>query len=210
MPAAASLDETARGALAAAALLLCAPDERVHAQLQAAGLCRAQPLAVLRQSFYDRFCIPQSGLYLPPFENVFRQRKQVDGLWHFPHARFDSAGTVEAIYSRFGFDRTQLAADPILRAPHLPADHLGFMLAFAGWVLQGATRELTLASALLPPFVAFAAAHLDTWVDAYCDLVQGTEPCGYPAAVGQAVREAVVALRQVPAEPGTTVAIPAI
>lgn len=191
-----SLREAACYALTAATLLLRAPDARIRAQAQAADAASGQPLEALRQSYYDRFCIPQSGLYIPPFEHVFRRREKLGNRWHFPPARFDGGRAVEAVYARFGFLRVRLDADPILRAPHLPGDHLGFMLAFVGWALQGAERD----PAMRPEFVSrleeFLATHFDGWVEAYCGLLQESEPRGYAAAVGGAVSEAVTKLRQ--------------
>lgn len=190
VPADASLCDAARDALAAAALLLRAPDACIRAQLQAAGSTPVPSLAVLRQSFYDRFCIPQSGLYIPPYEHVFRRRERIAGRWHFPPARYGGADEVEAIYARFGFRPTQLDADPILRAPHLPGDHLGFMLAFVGWTLQTADWNPATRRELAKPLAAFIAAHLDRWLEAYGWLLQESEPHGYAAAVGEAVVEA--------------------
>lgn len=198
--------ETARSALAASALLLCAPDERIRAQFRIAGAARDQPLETLRQSFYDRFCIPQSGLYIPPFEHVFRHRERRGGHWHFPPARFGGACAVEAVYARLGFRHTLLYADPMLRAPHLPGDHLGFMLAFVGWVLEGAERNPTAKHELTTCLDEFVATHLDGWVDAYCDLLQETEPHSYPATVGEALHEAIAEVRRAMVESGMTAA----
>lgn len=194
------LPEAARFALAASALLLRPPDERTSALLQAVGAAKEHPLAALRQSFYDRFCIPQSGLYIPPFEHVFRRREKIGSRWHFPPARFDGGAVVEGIYGRFGFRHTELDADPILRAPHLPGDHLGFMLAFVGWVLEGMGRHPDTTPKLAAQIERFIAVHLDGWVEAYGELLQECEPFGYLAAVGQAVNEAVAEVREVVAE----------
>lgn len=192
--------EAARCALAASALLLRAPDERIRAQLQVAGAARDRPLAALRQSFYDRFCLPQSGLYIPPFEHVFRRGEQRDDRWHFPPARFGGAGAVEAVYARLGFRHTLLDSDPILRAPHLPGDHLGFMLAFVGGVLESAEQNPTVKHDLAACLDEFVATHLDGWVDAYCGLLQQSDPDGYPAAVAGAVVEALAEIRRAVAE----------
>lgn len=192
--------EAARCALAASALLLRPPDEIIYAQLQAAGAASGQTLAALRQSFYDRFCIAQSGLYIPPFEHVFRRRVKIGNHWHFPPARFDGGRAVESLYGRFGFRTTELDADPILRAPHLPGDHLGFMLAFAGCLLEAAERSPSYRSVLTAPLASLVATHLDGWVDDYCALLRDSEPDGYPAAVGEAVREAVAEVRKAVAD----------
>lgn len=194
------LCEAARGALAAAALLLRAPDEHIRTQLQAAGTATKQPLAVLRQSFYDRFCIPQSGLYIPPFEHVFRRGEKLGERWHFRPARFGGACGVEAVYARFGFRHTQLDADQILRARHLPGDHLGFMLAFVGWAIEGAEQDAAMRRELAAQLEEFIDTHLDGWVEAYCGLLQESEPYSYAAAVGEAVSEAVTGIRRAVAE----------
>lgn len=191
----------ARLAFTATTLLLRAPDERIRSQLcAAAGTAAVPPLAVLRQSFYDRFCIPQSGLYIPPFEHVFRRRDKAGQRWHFPPARHGAAQEVEAVYARFGFWHTALDADPILSAPHLPGDHLGFMLAFVAWVLQGTEREEAMPTELFMQVKKFIASHLDGWVEDYCELLEASEPHGYPAAVGAAVSEAVAEVRQAVAQ----------
>ncbi|RMD91195.1 MAG: hypothetical protein D6807_00195 [Alphaproteobacteria bacterium] len=177
--------------LAAAALLLNAPDEQVQVQLRAAGAMPEQPLESLRQSFYDRFCIPQSGLYIPPFEHVFRRRQRVGKYWHFPPARFGGGCAVEQVYERFGFEHTRVKADPILSAPHLPGDHLGFMLAFLGWVLRGGVQVKSMPPEIVGDLRTFVAMHINGWAFAYCDLLRESEPDGYAAAVGEAVRDAI-------------------
>lgn len=195
-PADVSLGDAARAALAASALLLRAPDACIRAQLQAAAGTPVPPLAVLQQSFYDRFCIPQSGLYLPPYEHVFRCRTRIAEHWFFPPARYDGANEVEAYYARFGFRHTQLDVDPILRAPHLPGDHLGFMLAFVGGILERAAQDAAVREALLRPIEAFIATHLDSWADDYCCLLKESGSDIYSAAVGEAVSEALMEVRQ--------------
>lgn len=188
--------QAARSALAAGALLLCEPDETVMLQLQAAGHAGGLTLADLRQQFYDRFCIPQSGLYVPPFEHVFRLRSRVENRWHFPPARFDGARDVEALYGLFGFSHTRLDVNPLLRGPHLPGDHLGFMLVFAGWALENGEQYLTREPEAAMQLAGFVDQHLDRWVEAYGELLEDSEPEGYPAAVGHAVVEAVADVRQ--------------
>ncbi|RMF13254.1 MAG: hypothetical protein D6757_08335 [Alphaproteobacteria bacterium] len=195
-------------ALAAAALLLNPPNEQVQAQLRAAGMMSDQPLESLRQSFYDRFCIPQSGLYVPPFEHVFRRREKVGKYWHFPPARFGGGCAVEQVYERYGFEHTRVKADPILSAPHLPGDHLGFMLAFIGWALRGMAEPGSPHPEIVGDLRTFVAMHLKGWAYAYCDLLQESEPDGYAAAVGEAVREAIDEIRACLAGDVGTAAVP--
>lgn len=166
--------------LAAAGLLLQEPDEKLLELLHQAGV--TIPLAEIRQIFYDRLVMPQSATFLPPFEHVFRQGKRVSGIWHFPPARPDGAVAVEQLYARFGFDPTRLDICPLLRSPHIPGDHLGFLLTFAALLLEAGETEL---------LGRFVQRNLDGWVDTWCRLLPLGDDSGYLQQVADAVEEAI-------------------
>jgi Uncharacterized component of anaerobic dehydrogenases len=178
-------EEIADLALTAAGLLLIEPDETLHALLQQAGVTVS--LAEIRQIFYDRLLMPQSATFLPPFEHVFRQGRLVSGIWHFPPARHDGGAAVSEVYARWGFEPTHLDICPLLRLPHVPADHLGFMLTFAGLLLKRPEMNL---------LDHFVHRHLDSWVDEWCELLSLGDGSGYLQQLAIALEEAVRLLRQ--------------
>lgn len=179
------LQETSAQILSAAALLLSEPDLALYRLLQQRGV--AASLTEVRQIFYDRLVIPQSSGFLPPFEHVFRQRRLVSGVWHFPPARPDGAVAVERLYARFGFDPRRLMLCPPLRAPQIPADHLGFLLAFGALLLNLEETEL---------LSRFVQRHLDGWVEDWCRLLPVGNASGYVQQVADAVQEGAGLVRQ--------------
>ncbi len=181
-------EEIASLVLTAAGLLLKEPDEALRQLLQQAGV--AIPITEVRQIFYDRLVMPQSASFLPPFEHVFRQGRLVSGIWHFPPARHDGGAALTTVYTRCGFNPAQLDISPLLRLPHLPGDHLGFMLTFAGYLLIRGEEN---AQALLNRFVR---RHLDNWVDDWCKLLPRSDDSGYLQQLANAVEEAVGLMRQ--------------
>ncbi len=175
---------------AAAALLLRPPDERVRA-LVSAWSGETPSLDGMRQDFYDVLCVPQSGRYVPLYEHVVRQARRVGRMWFFPPARHDGGRLVGGYYLRCGFDRRRLEVHPILAAPHLPGDHLGFMLAFVSWLL-GARQKAGVrdVEAIDRQLRVFVGRHLDDWVET-CSALLEDRGGAYLAAIASATRDAV-------------------
>ncbi len=184
------LTETGQLLLTAGSLLLTEPDEKLCAMLRQVG-CELS-LKQIRQRFYDRLCMPQSGWYLPPYEQVFKKRYRVDNIWHFPAAHYDQAVQVESIYARYAFRHEQLCVHPLLRGVY-PGDHLGFMLVFAGSLLQHPLEDEDW-ERLRPDLYGFAQAHLNDWLEDFCDLLPVGDDSGYLTAVADALREAMTSL----------------
>lgn len=184
------------GQLAATAgsLILNEPGDRLLESLQRAGY-RPESKEETRQQFFDRLAIPQSGLYLPPYEHVFRQGEQVDGIWHFPPARHDGALAVERVYRSLGFRHHEVPASPLLSGANIPGDHIGFMLVFCGLALEGIADGHDNLSNSAPAVQQFVAQHLGEWVDAFCKALPLNGTRGYLAALADAIEEAVALLR---------------
>jgi len=184
---------TATLACTAGTLLLTEPDHRLLRCLLETTDFQVGTLETLRQAFYDRLCMPQSGLYVPPFEHVFRGGRKANGVWHFPPARADGALEVEAIYREQGFRHTTLNVAPLFRSAHLPGDHIGFMLIFLGWMLRSRTGYDTALCSLLGRFVA---RHLDGWIEPFGERLCAGDTTGYLTAVAAAVSESAAELRR--------------
>jgi len=185
--------EVGRLVQTAGSLLLREPDELLCDQLNQAG-CDLS-LHQAQQIFYDRFCIASSPDYRPPYEHAFSRGKFRDGTWHFPPARYDGGASVEAAYRRFGFKPADLAINPMLRAAHLPGDHLGFMLVYAGTVLCSELPVSAEWSAIRLYLGGFVQKHLGDWVDDYCRLLGTGDLTGYSETIAAALAEAVALLR---------------
>lgn len=186
---------------AAAALLLRAPDERTVGLL-AGGPADAEAVAAARQDYWDVLCIPQSGRFVPPYEHVLRNAYRRDQFWFFPPARYDGGDGVASVYAAFGFEPRKLDIEPVWAVAHLPADHIGFMLAFVAWALgalermpageEARVRAQAQAQAELARFVA---GHLGKWTTLYADLL-ADRGGAFLGQVSRAVREAVELARQ--------------
>ncbi len=191
----AEISSTVAAVEAAAALLLRAPDEQVRAMVEAwAG--EAPALQVMQQDFHDILCVPQSGRYVPLYEHVMRQARRAGRFWFFPPARYDGGRLVEGYYARCGFDRGRLDVHPILAAPHLPGDHLGFMLAFVAHMLHARARIAPEQRIVVERQLgAFVRHHLGDWVE-NCAALLEDRGGPYLAAVGCSVREAAALARK--------------
>ncbi|HDZ78402.1 MAG TPA: hypothetical protein ENH39_03735, partial [Gammaproteobacteria bacterium] len=170
-------------------LLLNEPDYGLQDTLQRAGYSVAGERQV-RQLFFDRLGIPQSGLYLPPYEHVFRKRELIDGIWHFPPARYDGALAVEQVYRVLGFQRDEVSVSPLFSGANIPGDHLGLMLVFTGLALQGIAADDDGNMALRAAINSFIQEHLGEWVDVFCESLPLSDTNGYLGALADAVKEA--------------------
>lgn len=188
-------EEVGRLAVTAGSLLLNEPDPALQDSLQKAGY-HVPAEKSLQQIFYDRLGIPQSGLYLPPYEHVFRKGHQENSTWHFPPARHDGAVQVENIYRFLGFRHREIPVNPMLKGPHIPGDHLGFMLVFVGSALEGiATGKNGEDAVFVSTISQFVEDHLDGWVEEFCALLPVGETAGYLEALADAVQDAVGLVR---------------
>lgn len=182
---------------AAAALTLCSPTTETLEILGAAS-GRELNAGAARQDFYDVFCVPQSGRYVPPYVHVLRRAQRQGEYWRFPPPRHDGGDEFLPWYRMAGFDPQQLDVDPLLQGPIRPLDHIGFILAYlaalaAAWGNDPAAREVA---------ESFAAEFLGRWAEAelYVNLL-GQVRSGYVPLVAEALAEALVDLRTVFASP---------
>lgn len=194
--------EVGQQVIAAGSLLLNEPDAAFQDLLKQAGYREAEARQ-LRQLFFDRLGIPQSGLYLPPYEHVFKKRTFSNGIWHFPPARFDGAGEVESIYQEWGFNSNSISTSSLLKSANIPGDHLGFMLTFAGFALQKVTKDPGKNNSFADSLRQFIDRHLDNWVDDFCEVLPLAGKDDYLKALADAQSEAVDLLRSWRAEDRT-------
>jgi len=180
-------------AVTAGNLLLNEPEEFFQEGLKQSGYTVSQQPVV--QQFYDRLGIPQSGLYLPPYEHVFRKGYQADGVYHFPPAHHDGGVDVEAIYSANGFHLNDINTSVLFKGANIPGDHLGFMLVFTGSALQKIGTEKNIDERFVDVIHDFINNHLDDWVDRFCQLLPPENDRGYLKALADAVQEAVDMIR---------------
>ncbi len=170
---------------AAAALLLQSPDERTLSILQAASGARLDP-GEARQDFYDTFCIPQSGRYIPPYRHVLLRARELQDYWHFPPPRYTGGDGLISWYETIGFDVSRLNADILLTGPNRPLDHLGYLLAFLSVVAQSNAENAELSEL----GSAFTEEFLGEWSRLYVSLLSRADSV-YLHLVADALNEAL-------------------
>ncbi len=170
---------------AAAALLLQPPDERTLSILQSAAGTRLDP-GEARQDFYDTFCIPQSGRYIPPYRHVLLRARELSDYWHFPPPRYNGGDGLIPWYETIGFDVSRLNTDVLLTGPNRPLDHLGYLLAFLSAVARSSDENAEL-SELGSTFVA---EFLGEWSRLYVSLLSRADSV-YLHLVADALNEAL-------------------
>ena len=121
--------ELAADTAALARFFLGPPDEAVAASWKEATGTPLD-LAHARQDYYDYFCIPQSGCFIPPYAHVLTRSQEIEDFWHFPAPRYDGGDALLPWYDVAGFDPIKAAFDPLLKGTNQPLDHIGFILAF--------------------------------------------------------------------------------
>jgi hypothetical protein len=180
---------------AAAALLLRPPDAVIlEALTETSGFYIDADRA--RQDFYDVLCMPQSGRYIPPYAHVLARGTVRDGeFWHFPQPRFHGGDTLAAWYAAVGFDPTRLNSDPMVRGPHRPLDHVGFILACLAVLSSDSVKDACESDNKSASVGAFLAQNVGVWFDRLCNLLDKS-PSVYLKAVSGAVGEALCAARQ--------------
>ena len=174
---------------AAAALTLCSPTaETVKILGAAAG--RKLNAEEAQQNFYDVFCIPQSGRYVPPYAHVLRQAQQQGEYWHFPPPRHDGGDEMASWYRIVGFDPRDLDVNPLFQGPLRPLDHIGFILAYLARL--AAARETDPAAQEVA--AGFVAKMLGPWADLYVTLL-GQAQSDYAPLVAHALADALADVR---------------
>ncbi len=170
---------------AAVALLLQMPDERTLSILQAAS-GEQLDLSEARQDFYDTFCIPQSGRYIPPYRHVLLRARKLPDYWHFPPPRYTGGDELISWYETIGFDISQLNADILLTGPNRPLDHLGYLLAFLSAVVRLSAEH----TELFELGSTFTKEFLGEWPRLYVSLLSRANSV-YLHLVADALNEAL-------------------
>lgn len=174
---------------AAARMLLVPPDAPLLSVL-AEGADLPLDLDHARQDFYDFFCVPQSGCYIPSYAHVLSRGQRNDEYWHFPPPRFDGGDGLQTWYEMAGFDPAQLDIDPLLAGPNRPLDYAGFVLAFLAGLLEQADRE----PAGAPVVQGFISEHLGAWIDLLAQLL-AVSGSPYVSLLGEELAELVSDVR---------------
>ncbi|BCV21322.1 TorD/DmsD family molecular chaperone [Moorella sp. Hama-1] len=136
-------------------------------------------LATARQEYFDRFFVPSSGRFVPPYEAAIEPLITAagrDSVREIGYGPLNGPATchVVACYLAVAFDPWSLAMFPPLKEIHL-ADHLGLELALMAYLCQqeanaGEDRSWTKLEA------QFLSSHLDRWLPVYARLTEDTGP----------------------------------
>lgn len=138
----------------------------------------------LRQEYYDRFFVPMSGRYIPPYESVLRNYLTNGRKWG--RLMGPEASHVQSCYDLFDFQPTRLDIFEPLKGITFP-DHIGFELAFMAYLcmeeLESVGRNEGLATKWRDRQEQFLAEHVNPWTDSLvAALTESGE--GYYTKVG--------------------------
>lgn len=133
----------------------------------------------IEQEYYDRFFVPTSKIFVPPYESAIRNRKMKKGK--IEYGRLDSEDTfhVKACYEIVGFKVDELNAFGPLKANHYP-DHLAFELSFITNLVKFELNSLEhkdeeRADKWRKLQRDFIIEHISQWIDDYAELVEGKQ-----------------------------------
>lgn len=128
-----------------------------------------------RQEYYDRFFVPTSGIFVPPYESAIRGRKLKEGK--LKYGKLDSEQTfhVKACYEMVDFKTDELQMFKPLKGNNYP-DHLAFEMCFLSALvnyevlaLEDGSVERSLQWRKLQR--DFLRDHTSKWIYDYSDLV---------------------------------------
>jgi len=176
--------ELAAVTAALARFFLGPPDAAVAASwLEATGA--PLDLARARQDYYDYFCIPQSGCFIPPYVHVLTRSQEIEDYWHFPAPRYDGGDVLQPWYDVAGFDPLEAALDPMLKGANQPLDHIGFVIAFAANLLAVADATSDRDRGIVAEFLA---EHVLPWARFLPPLLLKADS-PYVVGLGSALRD---------------------
>lgn len=169
---------------ALARFFLGPPDQVVAASFEVATDLSLD-LVGARQDFYDYFCIPQSGCFIPPYAHVLARSQKIEDCWHFPAPRYDGGDVLQPWYDVAGFDPLGTALDPMLKGANQPMDHIGFILAFLANVLVLTDTSSDLDRGIVAEFLA---EHVLPWARLLPQLLLKADSA-YISELGFVLRE---------------------
>lgn len=176
--------ELAADTAALARFFLGPPDGAVAASwLEAAGA--PLDLTRARQDYYDYFCIPQSGCFIPPYAHVLGRSEEFEDYWHFPPPRHDGGDVLLPWYDVAGFDPLEAVLDPMLKGANQPSDHIGFILAFLASLLALADATSDRDRGVVAEFLA---EHVLPWARFLPQLLLKADSA-YVRGLGSALRD---------------------
>lgn len=132
------------------------------------------------QEYYDRFFVPKSSLFIPPYESSIRNRFE-DGS-KIKYGKLDSKETfhVKACYEMVSFRPQNLNMFGPLKDMQFP-DHIAFEVAFMthltsgeeSFLEKGDEKEAFKWKSLQSQFIK---EHLSKWIEDFATLSDGKEP----------------------------------
>ncbi|MCK8823983.1 TorD/DmsD family molecular chaperone [Fuchsiella alkaliacetigena] len=133
-------------------------------------------LEVFIQEYYDRFFVPTSGLYVPPYESAIRGRKEQEGELRFGGLNGRETHHVSSCYQAVSFQPQKLNMFAPLGDIRL-ADHLALELAFLNYLCQGEVMAYKQAQEKQVHNwqqlqEEFLTEHLNCWLLDYTELVK--------------------------------------
>ncbi|MEW6661118.1 MAG: TorD/DmsD family molecular chaperone [Bacillota bacterium] len=140
--------------------------------------CSPQDWEGLRQEYFDRFFVPWSDLFVPPFESAVTGREISNGRLRYGILNGVETHHVMDCYRAVNFDPWKLDTyKPLKEMPF--ADYLGFELAFMaflGYAEGEAHRKLGLTQGLQWRRLQqdFLTQHLGLWIHDYALLARET------------------------------------
>lgn len=147
----------------------------------------SQGIEDLRQEYYDRFFVPMSGRYVPPYESAVRGRTDTGRRMRYGSLMGPNSHSVMAAYDAVRFDPWQLSMYEPLKGIRIP-DHMGLELAFMALMAKSEARaraeetpaEAERAERWLRLQRQFLEEHLNCWSGDFAALVAGAGPGFYP------------------------------
>lgn len=141
--------------------------------------------ATLVQEYYDRFFVPSSGKYVPPFESaVIGREVKGDKLYYGSLNNIETLHVLEC-YRSVGFNPWELDVFKPVKVINL-ADYIGFELAFMSYLCY-AQADVSENDALAIKWQdlqkSFIEEHLINWCFDYADLVGKIAPGFYAVLV---------------------------
>lgn len=147
-------------------------------------------ISAIQQEYYDRFFVPHSGRYVPPFESAVRGRGETGGRIKYGALMGSPAHQVMAAYQATGFDPWALEIYEPLKGVRVP-DQIGFELAFMAWLADQEVQVLTDADAAPEQAegwrrfqLQFLELHLAQWAGDLARLAAQAGPGFYADVLG--------------------------
>lgn len=133
-------------------------------------------LEEITQEYYDRFFVPTSDLFVPPYESSIKNKKSGKGKSFYGPVDGKESFHVKACYELVDFKVNELNSFQPLKDNHYP-DHIAFELAFMTYLINFELKALKnnakdRASKWRKLQRDFLKDHISTWVGNYAELAK--------------------------------------